>query len=168
MTREEAHAALAGGSLVDDSDRWHLTAVGDPAFLTRFRGDVAALPAETRAKLHVQAYAPTDWPVTLFTLPPGVNLRRPSPVRTAEQVGVITVADYTSAKLAELLAPVSGGAAPLAPSPRPKSPTTPHAEPPADQPSEPNTPEPAPDRSALLALILAVATLLLGVYRRGT
>src|SRR5262249_2714953 len=94
VTREQAHAALAGGSLVDDSDRWPLTAVGDAAFLGRFRADVAGLPSATRSKLHVQTYAPADWPVALYRLPVGVNLRKPSPVRTAEQVGVIPAADY--------------------------------------------------------------------------
>jgi hypothetical protein len=158
VTREEAHAALAGGSLVDDSDRWHLTGVGDAAFVKRFLGDVAALPADTRAKLHVQGYGPGDWPVALFKLPAGVNLRRPSPVRTAEQVGVIGVADYTPAKLAELLAPVTG-VSPATPKPPVKP--EPAAEPQADPPSPP------PDRSAFVALILAAVALILGVLRRG-
>jgi hypothetical protein len=164
VTREEAHAALAGGPLTDDSDRWHLTAVGDAEFLKRFLGDVAALPARTRGKLHVQGYGPTEWPVVLFDLQVGVSLRKPSPARTAEQVGVIGVADYTPARLAELLAPVTG--VPPAPAPRPPADPVPNIAPPGE-PSPAVDPEPSTPWSAVLALIAAVVSLVLGVFRRG-
>lgn len=164
VTREEAHAALAGGSLVDDSDRWHLTAVGDAAFQARFQRDVAVLPATIRSRLHVQSYAPTEWPVSVFALPTGVCLRKPSPSRTAEQVGVVTVADYTPAKLAELLSTITG-ASPV-PNPRPKPPAvpTPEGEPTHEQ-LLPVSQSPT-DVPGAVALVLALALLILSVLRR--
>lgn len=136
-SKAEAHAAF-GGALADDSDRWHLTAVGDAALLRAFSADVAALPADLRAKLLVQAYSPDRWEVGLFRLPPGVSLRTPSPGRTAAQVGAVAPAEYGAAALADLLASEGGPAwkpkppAPLAgpkqpdpapaPAPRPDSP----------------------------------------------
>lgn len=154
VTRAEAHAALTGGPLIDDSDRWHLTAVGDAAFVTRFQNDVAALGAEVRGKLHVQCYAASDWPVAFFRLPTGVSLRRPASGGVAEQVGTLSASDYASAKLADLLAPLTGT--------RP-TPAKPAAVPGAD----PQPPTASPDRSTMLALIVAAIALCLSVFRRG-
>jgi hypothetical protein len=136
VTKEEAHAAL---SLTDDSYRWNLSVVGEPGFLRKLRDDVAALPADTRAKLHLQTYSPTDWQVTQFRLGQGVTLRRPALNRVGHDVGTVPVADYAPGKLAELLtAPDGPTPAPVpAPSPRPKEPT------PAPAPKV--DPAPAPD-----------------------
>jgi hypothetical protein len=166
VTREQAHEALAGGPLVDDSDRWHLTAVGDAPFLKRFLGDVAALPTGTRSKLHVQTYAPTDWPVGLYKLPEGVSLRRPSPGRTAEQVGVVAVTDYSPGKLADLLASVTG--VNPAPPPRPSLPAEPEVkpQPPAGPSPTPAAPHAVPDYPGLLALLLALVGLVASFFRR--
>lgn len=136
VTRDEAHAALASPKLVDDSDRWHLTAVGDESFRNQVRSDLATLPAELRARLHVQTYSPGAWAVDHFRLPVGVNLRKPSPGRIAEQVGVIAPADYSAKRLAELLRCV-GRPEPIPP-PRPSSPNPgPPPVPPLDSPTEP-------------------------------
>jgi hypothetical protein len=169
VTREEAHAALAGGSLVDDSDRWHLTAVGDAAFQRRFAADVTALPAEVRRKLHIQAYGSTEWPVELYRLPAGVSLRKPSPVRTAEQVGVVAGADYSPGNLRELINVVVGTNP--APAPRLKPPPAPISDPrglPIDDTPAPVPSEPGTEMSAGLALVVAVAILVLNVIRRPT
>lgn len=121
VTRPQAMAALAGadGPLADDSDRWHLTAVGDPAFLGRVRQDVAALPAELRNRLLFQAYSPDHWAVSQFKLSVGVSLRKPSPVRVAPDVGVIPAGEYSAARLSDLLAEPGGPAPRLEPRPGP-------------------------------------------------
>lgn len=116
VSREEAHAALIGGPLVDDSNRWHLTAVGDARLRKRFLEDVTELPAEIRAKLHIQTYGPEEWPVAHFQLPTGVSLRKPSPGRIAPEVGVVAEADYTFEKLTELLNLITR----IAPAPPPR------------------------------------------------
>jgi hypothetical protein len=162
VTREEAHAALTGGALVDDSDRWHLTAVGDEAFLGRVRADVAALPSDGRARLHVQTYSPQNWAVAHFQLPRGVSLRKPSPIRTAEQVGTIAPEDYTAARLADLLKWVVIDPPSPPPQPVPPAPVLP-SPPPANSPVPPALDVPA---SPLLALVVSAVLLIVGQFRR--
>jgi hypothetical protein len=149
-TRAEAHAAVAAGNLADDTDHWHLTAVGDAALCDRVRADVAALPAEVRSKIHLQCYQPDAWPVAQFGLPAGVSLRAPSPGRVAPQLGACGAAEYLAspAKLAELLS-LPGG-----PLPKPK-------------PADPPAPAPAPFKLPQAAgAWLAVGILVFLLLRR--
>jgi hypothetical protein len=166
-TREQAHAILAGGDgLRDDSDRWHLTAVGDAAFLANFKTDVAALPTAVRAKLLVQSYGPSDWPVTLYALPTGVNLRKPSPGRASGDVGTVPPNQYTAAKLVELLAAKGGPnyvepppAPPVDPKPVPNDPKQPDVKP------APDTPK--PDSTLLYVILAAVAGWIMARLRKA-
>jgi hypothetical protein len=128
VTRDQAHTAL-GGSLVDDSDHWHLTAVGDPDFIARFKADVAKLPAATRSKLLVQTYAPDHWAVSLFDLPQGVSLRKPSTNRVAAEVSRKSATDYAGPGSLDAILSAEGGPewkpSPPAPAPTPKQPDQP-------------------------------------------
>jgi hypothetical protein len=129
VTKDEAHAALGASALTDDSDRWHLTAVGDSAFLSRIRADVAKLPAEVRTKLLLQSYLPSAWQVAQFKLPAaGVVLRKPSAGRVSADVGSIAAAEYSGTRLDDLLGEPAG------PSPRPAKP----------KPAPDDTPSPEP------------------------
>lgn len=116
VSKDQAHAALGSTSLADDSDRWHLSAVGDASFLQRFRADVEKLPAAIRAKLLVQAYLPAAWQAVQFQLPAGVVLRKPTVGRVSSNVGTIAAAEYSSQRLDDLLGDAAG------PAPRPKPP----------------------------------------------
>lgn len=152
IDRDAAHAAISGGSpLADDSDRWHLTAVGDAAFLARFKADVAALPPELRAKLLVQAYPLDHWAVSLYALPPGVCLRKPSPGRVSAEVGCVAVAVYGPDKLAGLLAMPGGPAPRPAPQPDPVKPE------PRPTPVPVPPPAPAPDHTPFWLVLIAGA-----------
>ncbi|AMV23411.1 hypothetical protein VT84_03310 [Gemmata sp. SH-PL17] len=161
-TKEEAHSILTrGDGLRDDSDRWHLTAVGDSAFRERFKADVAALPAAVRAKLLVQSYGPSDWPVASYKLANGVTLRKPSPARTAADVGAVSVDGYSASKLGELLA-AKGGPNYVEPPPAPPAP-----------PVDPKTPDvkpapdtPKPDNTLLYVILAAVAGWIMGRFRK--
>ena len=120
---DEITKAEAEKALTDDSDRWHLAAVGDPAFLTRVKGDVAALPAALRAKLHVQLYAAAAWQVGQLGLAPGVTLRAPAAGRVSADVGAVPAAGYTPAALADLFTlPLGPTPAPPKPKPDPAKP----------------------------------------------
>lgn len=133
-SRDEVHAAVGAGNLLDDTDHWHLTAVGDVALCAKVRADVAALPADLRGKLLVQCYPWGTWPIDQFKLAQGLCLRAPSPGRVATEVGRLGEAEYIAgvSKLADLLG-LPGG-----PAPRPTPPPAPT--PPAPSPS----PDPAP------------------------
>jgi hypothetical protein len=169
ITKSHAHALLAANGLADDSDHWHLTCVGDAALAKQFLADVAALPADVRGKLHTQTYAPDHWAVTTFDLPAGVNLRKPSPARTAGDVGTLTPSEYQNGKIAALagLLSLPGGPtwkpAPVAPV-RPKQPDPPAPAPaPAPQPQpDPKQPDPAPDNSPFYAFLAALVAFLFG------
>lgn len=150
-SREEALAAVGQGNLADDTDHWHLTAVGPADLCGKVRADVAALPADLRGKLLVQCYAPDHWAVGQFKLPEGVSLRAPSPGRTAPQVGAVGAAEYLAGttKLTDLLG-VSGGPAPAPPKPAPA---------PGPSPDRPADPKPvSPWLLALLGLGLYLFT----------
>ncbi|MBN9521102.1 hypothetical protein J0H58_21715 [bacterium] len=138
-TREECHAAVGAGTLADDSDRWHLTAVGDAALISKLRADVLALEPAVRGKLLVQCYTADAWPVTQFGLPQGLSLRAPSPARNGAQLGAVGVAEYAAGttKLTDLLS-VAGG-----PTPKPPPPPPPPAPPKPPEPSP--TPAPSPN-----------------------
>jgi hypothetical protein len=152
VSREAAMSAMGDG-LKDDSDRWHLAAVGDEWFRSVVRQHVDKLPADIRAKLHVQTYAPGDWPVSQYKLAPGVTLRKPSADRTAADVGAIPTAEYTADALAALLAREGG------PTHKPAPPVPPM---PAPVPPGPLVPvPPQPDHTGcILACVLFVAFLL--------
>lgn len=151
-TRDDALRAVGGGSLADDSNKWHVAAVGDPAFLARFKADVANLPASAREKIHVQTYSPSDWAVAAFKLPAGVSVRKPSPGRTSEQAGVIGLDVYDAVKLLQLLNELLGFVKP-APQPGPAPAPQPV---PAPTPTPAPTPEPAKPDNPLLAALLAL------------
>jgi len=155
-TRDEAHTAL---SLNDDSERWNLTIVGDPGFVRKTRGDVAALPASVRSKLHVQSYSPSDWQVAQFRLSLGVTLRKPACDRVGANVGTISVAEYSPTRLAELLA-ADGG---LTQKPQPHFEPTPNFEPvPAPRPAEPpRTPAASSGGVIVLAALMALMYLII-------
>lgn len=152
-SKEEALSAL---TLADDSGRWNLTVVGDAAFSRTVRADVAALPAAVRERLHVQHYRPGDWQVTQFRLGPGVTLRTPARDRVGADVGTLAVADYSAARLKELLARDGG------PSPRPR--VAPSPAPSAPQPADP-APKPAAP-SGNLVLLAALFTIVYLILRR--
>lgn len=167
VDKATALAAIAAGGLTDDSDRWHLATVGDDAFCTAVRADVAKLPKEVREKIHVQCYAPTSWQAKQFDLLPGLTLRKPATNRVGSTAGVLAPTGYTAARLDELLAPISGKTP--APMPGPKAPDEPgpKIEPaPTPEPAPAPTPAPAPDRGALLAILAAILAAILGAWRR--
>ena len=135
VTKDEAHAALGSSALADDTDRWHLAAVGDPAFIALFRADVAKLPAATRDKLLVQAYSPSAWQVAQFQLPSaGVLLRQPTTGRVSADVGMIPATEYSSTRLATLLGEPTG------PTPRPPEPKPKPGSPDSPTPTSPSIP----------------------------
>lgn len=160
-TKAEAHGFLATNGLSDDSDRWHLTAVGDSAFTDRFLADVRSLPADVKAKLAVQIYAPGHWAVDLFKLPLGIDLRKPGPSRSAAVVGTLPTV-YTLGDLDDLLA-LPGGPV-LRPTPPPKMPDPvppkpvdpPHVEPKPDAPK----PDPKSENDNWCYALLAALALL--------
>lgn len=139
--------AEARAALTDDSNRWHLAVVGEAAFLARVRADVGQLPAELRARLHVQCYAPSAWPVAQCQLPAGVTLRAPGRGRIGSDVGTIPPADYSAAALVKLFTQPGG------PNPAPIPPPAPPA--PAPSPAPPAPPAPIPPAPAPLPLWLA-------------
>lgn len=109
VNKGQAHAILAAGDgLVDDTNRWHLTVVGDSAFQSIVKGHLDKLTVEQKAKLHIQMYQPDHWAVSLFNLSNGVSLRKPSPQRVSEEVGVVPVKDFTLDQLLNLLSLLDG------------------------------------------------------------
>jgi hypothetical protein len=91
-----------------------------------------------------------------------VSLRKPSPIRTAEQVGTIAPEDYTAARLAELLKWVVIDPPSPPPPPVPPAPVLP-SPPPANSPVPPALDVPA---SPLLALVVSAVLLIVGLFRR--
>jgi hypothetical protein len=166
VSPEYAHRRLAaGGSLPNDSDRWHLTAVGDADFLKRVAADLDALPADVRGKLLFQSYPSDHWAVSQFKLPAGLNLRKPSPVRTSADVGTVPPGEYEPRRLVELLGLPGGPLWKPAPPALPKPPVVPIPVPipvpvPAPAPDSGGSPAPAgpkPDQNAwLTAAILGL------------
>lgn len=164
-TKTHAHALLAPNGLNDDSDHWHLTCVGTDAVCALFLADVRKLPASVQDKLLVQTYAADHWAVSVFGLPQGVNLRKPSPGRIAADVGTLAYADGC---IADLLAR-EGGPLYVKPAPAPPSPKIDPT--PAPQPNNPApvnpTPAPVPDMPMSLPLCcLALVAMILYVFRR--
>lgn len=154
-SRLRALREMTGGSIFsDDSDRWHLTAVGDAGFLEKFRSDVATLPDPLKSRILVQAYTPDRWEVSIYKLPVGVNLRKPSPIRTAANVGAIPAGEYTAAKLVDLLTSADGPDPKIVPKPDP-APVNP------DQPAPAN---PVPNFPVWLAI--AIAALVVIIWRK--
>lgn len=142
VTRRQALEAIGAAGLADDRANWHLSLVGDPEFVRRVRADLETVVGELRGKLHVQAYAPGEWPVELFGLPRGVSLRKPSPARVAAEVGAVAPEEYSAARLAGLFAlPGGPNHRPAPPEPKPDPKPTPAP----NNPLEPAPPGPAPN-----------------------
>lgn len=160
ITKREAHEAL-----LDDSDRWHLAAVGDPAFLKRVRADYDKLPDELRAKLHLQLFSPAAWQVDTFNLSPGLTLRKPAKDRVSQDVGKVGLAEY--AGITELLE------LPAGPTPKPTPAPEPRPVPVAPEPI-PVIPVPMPPSDSknpfdlLLGGIMAVVLYLVLNKKRST
>lgn len=160
VSKEEAHAAL---TLVDDSNRWNLSVVGDPGFQRTVKDDVARLHGDMMNKLHIQTYSPDAWQVSQFRLSPGITLRKPAVNRVGADVGVIPAGDYVPTKLGDLLS-ADGGPTPRpapVPSPKPKEPEVPKVDPipvptpmPPPQPQPQPTPKPAGGGKTLLMLLV--------------
>jgi hypothetical protein len=81
------HAAFSAltDSPVDDTARWHLAFVGDAKTLIAAKAKVDALPADLRAKLHVQYYDPAVWQAKELTTV--VTLKAPTSNRFSRTVG---------------------------------------------------------------------------------
>jgi hypothetical protein len=126
--------APRGGPLADDSDRWHLTCVGDDGFRAKVLADVAKLPADVKAKLLVKDYGVGEWPVAHYKLPLGVSLRKPSAARVSADVGAVAAAAYNSAELEKLLQTRGGPMPAVEPMPKPDEPAQPQPAPPAPAP----------------------------------
>lgn len=157
-TREQAFGAF-GDVLTDDSARWNLTVVGDvPA-----AADLAALPQSVRDRLHVKRYPPSAWEVSQFGLNTGVTLRKPAVARVGAEVGKLTPAEYTPAKLADLLRELDGPRPTPAPTPPPLPfPPPPEPEPdPTPEPTPAPQPAPAPNPGGALAAMLAALLFLI-------
>lgn len=159
VPKVEAIAAL----LSDDSGKWNLTAVGDPAFLDRVRKDVSALPADVRGKLHCHAFAPDAWQVAQFRLDPGVTLRKPAVGRVGADVGHVAAAAYGADTLANLFE-LPGGPVerPRQPKPGPKVEPAPPGPQPAPQPN----PQPQPEGSFLAVILAAVLAWLAARWKK--
>jgi hypothetical protein len=149
-------------ALADDSSRWHLAAVGDAALAAKVKADVTALPADVRAKLHVQCYAPTSWQAAQFGLAPGVTLRMPAVDRVGPEVGNVGSESYTPGALRALLGAKGGplyvAPAPVAPAPKP-------VPEPAPAPDAGPAPKPAAPLN-LAAIAAALAALFFALNRR--
>jgi hypothetical protein len=107
IPKHEAFAAL--NALLDDSNKLHLTFVGDAE---KLKAAQASLTNRDLSKYHIQFYAPTDWAVSQFSIPTGWSLRAASPEgRFAEQIGTADTLDDLL-KLLEPVAPVTPPAPP--------------------------------------------------------
>lgn len=73
--------------LTDDSDRYHLVAVGHPTFRGTVAAALARLPAEDRGRILFNGYDPEHWAVKLFELQPGITLRKPARNRVGADAG---------------------------------------------------------------------------------
>lgn len=135
IPKSRAHGLIAGADLLDDSSRWHLTVTGDEAFLKKVKGDWEKVNPEIRSKFHIQFYTPDRWEVNHFRLPNGLSLRKPSPVRLSDEVGVLNVGDYTLEQLLNLLKLIDGIVPKPVPAPQPT---------PVPSPTPVPTPEPDP------------------------
>lgn len=150
VSKEEAHAALQGGGLVDDSDRWHVTVVGDQSFRARVKADLAKLPSDVRTKFHVQEYPTDHWAVATFALKEGVTLRKQAGMsRMAEEAAAIAKADYTPEALNKMC--------PFSPPPPPPAPPGP--------PNNPPPPPPDAKNNVGWWLVLALGSIL-AIFRR--
>ncbi len=124
-SRLAALAALTGdpAGLEDDSHKWHLAAVGSPEFLARVRSDLAA--HADRGKVLLSTYAPGAWQVSHFKLSDGLTLRRPAVDRVGATLGTVAGAEYSAARLADLIGCPGGPNPKPTPPPAPKTPDSP-------------------------------------------
>lgn len=95
VSKHQAFGALANG-VVDDTDKFHLSIVGDKAYQDKANGVLAQLKAQypdAYNKLLIQIYAPDSWEVSQFSLKKGFSLRGPSATRVSPEIGVFDPAD---------------------------------------------------------------------------
>ena len=118
VSKEDASDAL----LKDDSDRFHLTAVGDRDFLEQCKSEVSKLESADRARIHFQTYAPNSWAVTQFNLKTGVTLRKPARNRIGEEIGRVDRADQLGHLVADFFHPQPKPMPAPAPGPEPTEP----------------------------------------------
>ncbi len=157
-SKEDVLAALAGGTLTDDSERWFLVCVGTEAERARFAAAVKQLPPAAAGKLHVKAYAPADWQVTQFDLPTGISLRKAAANRVGPEAGRFA-GEVSGDTLKRFVADAFAPPKPMPPAPAPPAPG-PQPEPtPAPEPAPPSTPFGLP--MWLLAAIAVAVTYLL-------
>ncbi len=155
-SKEDVLAAVAGGNLVDDSDKWFLCFVGTPAEQAAFAAAAKQLEPTAAAKLHVKAYSSADWQVTQFGLPPGVSIRKAARGRVGEEAGRLAgevSGDNLQRFVADSFSP---------PKPMPPAPPAPGPQPdptPAPEPAPPSTPFGIP--MWLLAAVAVAVTYLL-------
>lgn len=139
-----AYEAL-GTTLVDDSDRYFLSAIGDQKALDQVLADPRL--ARYRDRLHARAYARESW-VATDRLGAAVTLREPAP-RGGSVVGTLDRLD--AEQLVALLSRVFDAAPVPVPQPMPPAPA------PAPQPQPAPTtapePQPVPQGGGLLLLI---------------
>ncbi len=135
VNRAAALRAFGEEDLVDDSDRYHLTAVGDETFLSAARVSFAKLTSADRQRFHFHGYTPDRWEVKAFDLTPGVTVRKPAVDRYGADAGKTEKAEG----LLDLVDAIFR--------PKPPAPPTPPAPPaPAPGPNVPPTPvTPEPD-----------------------
>lgn len=142
-SKDKAYQALFGTSpFNDDSSLYHLTIVGTVDFTYQVKADLAKLDKSTVAKMHVQVYSPTDWPVGFFRVPVGVTLRKPTGNRQSVQVATMSDTDYKGPESLDAILRTDGEVLPKLPD-VPKVPTKP-----APQPTPDPSPEPSPAPSS--------------------
>lgn len=144
-------AALAPvDGLVDDSDRYHLSVVGDKAVVDAlFAGPLA----KYAARIHLQVYAPDAWPV-VDRLKAIVTLQEPA------KIGGKIAASASTADSAGIGKVLTDTFDPPKPTPTPEPPKPA----PTPTPTPPPTPHPAPDPAPtpampdwLKAVLIAIA-----------
>lgn len=154
VDRHAALEALAHGSgIADDRDRYHLTFVGDSAYLAKARSAFDRIPGSLRDKFRTQYYAPGDWQVAQFDVPTGASVRKPAVDGFGAEIEVKT-GDITDDILLSILDGI------LNPKPKPPEP-----KPDPKKPDDPITPAgPAQLPQWAIIGLLALAGLILVDY----
>lgn len=166
VSQAKAYAAVSDpGDLVDDSDRYHLSIIGEEqkSIDALFSGPLA----KYAKRLHIQVYRPTDWVVS--RLPAAVTLQEPAKIG-GKVVGSGTAGNQ--AVLQHILSDVFDPPAPAIPVPSPRPyvrPLIPDGRtvpPPKDEPA-PSTPVPKPDDPINNPLYLGLGALALAILYKG-
>jgi hypothetical protein len=77
VTRREAFQLVTGGGVDNDNNQPWIVAVGDAAFLSKFRSLWQSLPSETRSKFNLQTYTPDNWGASGVGYASGVTCTKP-------------------------------------------------------------------------------------------